>query len=277
MRLHTTITDALGRIPRTRNAVIAGGVGASLALGSGVALAAGDDMFATDTPAKAAHATQQQADAAEKKDRKADTGGQGEKAEKKAGAAQDGKDEKKDGPGKQAQAEKKAQSRDGGHQHKAGGGKDGKAKKAKKASRGQGRAQAPSWSLPVDKPYTKTAGFADSGNRWSATHSGQDFAVPTGTGVKAVHGGTVVTTGWGGSYGNRIVIEHPNGKYSQYAHLSKIGVGTGEQVNTGEQIGQSGSTGNSSGPHLHFEIRTTPAYGSGFDPVPFLKSHGLHP
>jgi murein DD-endopeptidase MepM/ murein hydrolase activator NlpD len=253
MRLHTTITDTLGRIPRTRNAVIATGVGASLALGSGVALAAGGDIFAADNADKLSHATEQQA------------GAQSEAAAEKKAEAE-----------KQAQAEKKAEARAGSAKEKSKGGeksKDGQ----KKASRSHGRGKSPSWVLPVSHPYTKTAGFADSGDRWSAKHSGQDFAVPTGTSVQAVHNGTVVTTGWGGSYGNRIVVEHANGKYSQYAHLSSIGVAPGEQVNTGEQLGQSGSTGNSSGPHLHFEVRTTPAYGSGFDPVPFLKNHGLKP
>lgn len=252
MRLHPTITDALRRIPRTRNAVVATGVGASLALGSGVALAAGDDMFAADASAKASSATEQQAQA------------QSEAAEKQ------NKAEQKAEADKQAAAEKKAETRAGGAEQK------GKADK-KKASRSKSRGKAPSWVLPVSQPYTKTAGFADSGDRWSATHSGQDFAVPSGTPVKAVHKGTVVTTGWGGAYGNRIVVEHPNGKYSQYAHLSSIGVAQGEQVNTGEKLGQSGSSGNSSGPHLHFEVRTTPVYGSGFDPVPFLKNHGLKP
>jgi murein DD-endopeptidase MepM/ murein hydrolase activator NlpD len=279
MRLHPTITDTLRRIPRTRNAVIAGGVGASLALGSGVALASGDDLFSTDSSAKAAHTTQQQAaaqsgSADEKTDKKAEAKKQThEKAEKKAEAEDKSEGtaeaKKKAEADKQAEAEKKADARESARK--------GKDKSEKKASRSKSRAKAPSWVLPVSKPYTKTAGFADSGNRWSASHSGQDFAVPTGTAVKSVHNGTVVTTGWGGAYGNRIVIEHPNGKYSQYAHLSKIGVAPGEQVNTGEQIAQSGSTGNSSGPHLHFEVRTTPVYGSGFDPVPFLKNHGLNP
>lgn len=256
MRLHPTITDTLRRIPRTRNAVLATGVGASLALGSGVALAASDDLFAADSSATASHTTRQV---------EARSGTAQEKAgEKKT-------DEEKAEADKQAQVEKKAQTRKGEAENGSKG-KDGK-----KASRSKKRGKAPSWALPVSHPYTKSAGFADSGDRWSAKHSGQDFAVPTGTSVKAVHKGTVVTTGWGGAYGNRIVVEHPNGKYSQYAHLSNIGVAPGEQVNTGEKIGQSGSTGNSSGPHLHFEVRTTPVYGSGFDPVLFLKNHGLKP
>lgn len=139
------------------------------------------------------------------------------------------------------------------------------------------RSAARSWTTPVGKPYDLTASFGNSGDRWSAKHSGQDFAVPTGTPVESVHKGTVVTTGWGGAYGNRVVVEHPGGRFSQYAHLSKINVSPGQQVNTGSKIALSGNTGNTSGPHLHFEIRTTPAYGSGFDPVPFLKSHGAKP
>ncbi|MEU9581415.1 M23 family metallopeptidase, partial [Streptomyces chilikensis] len=79
----------------------------------------------------------------------------------------------------------------------------------------------------------------------------------------------------GPAYGNAVVIKHDNGTYSQYAHLSKVQVGVGEKVNTGEQIALSGNTGNSSGPHLHFEIRTTANYGSAIDPAQFLASKGV--
>jgi murein DD-endopeptidase MepM/ murein hydrolase activator NlpD len=133
------------------------------------------------------------------------------------------------------------------------------------------------WVLPVHKPYKLTAGFGKAGDRWSHDHSGQDFAVNTGTEVDTVHTGTVVKAGWGGAYGNRIVIEHAPGQYSEYAHLSKIDVSVGQHVNTGQEIGLSGATGNVTGPHLHFEIRTTPNYGSGIDPMPFLQAHGLNP
>jgi murein DD-endopeptidase MepM/ murein hydrolase activator NlpD len=133
------------------------------------------------------------------------------------------------------------------------------------------------WTLPVHKPYRLTAGFGKSGDRWSHNHTGQDFAVNSGTEVDTVHTGTVVKAGWGGAYGNRIVIEHAPGEYSEYAHLSKIDVSVGQHVTTGQEIGLSGATGNVTGPHLHFEIRTTPNYGSGIDPMPFLKAHGLKP
>jgi murein DD-endopeptidase MepM/ murein hydrolase activator NlpD len=71
------------------------------------------------------------------------------------------------------------------------------------------------------------------------------------------------------------VIKHSNGTYSQYAHLSRIDVHIGEYVNKGEKIALSGNTGNSSGPHLHFEIRTTPNYGSAVNPVNYLHKEGV--
>ncbi|MFF7372036.1 M23 family metallopeptidase [Streptomyces tricolor] len=136
-----------------------------------------------------------------------------------------------------------------------------------------------SWVDPVKK-YTLSASFAQAGNMWSAKHSGQDFAVPTGTEVVAAHGGTVVKAGPNGggdgpAYGNAVVIKHGSGTYSQYAHLSRVDVKIGQVVKTGQHIALSGSTGNSTGPHLHFEIRTTPNYGSAVDPVAFLRAKGV--
>ncbi|AXG78508.1 M23 family metallopeptidase [Streptomyces paludis] len=140
-------------------------------------------------------------------------------------------------------------------------------------------AKAVTWTGPVKK-YTLSASFGLGGNMWSQKHSGQDFAVPVGTAVHAAHNGTVVKAGPNGggdgpAYGNAIVIKHANGTYSQYAHLSKIQVKIGQAVKTGQQIALSGNTGNSSGPHLHFEIRTTPNYGSAVNPVNFLRSVGV--
>jgi murein DD-endopeptidase MepM/ murein hydrolase activator NlpD len=99
--------------------------------------------------------------------------------------------------------------------------------------------------------------------------------VPTGTSVKAVHTGTVVTAGWGGAYGNNIVIKHGPGVYTQYGHFSKLGVHAGQVVKTGQEIGKSGSTGNSTGPHLHFETRTAPVYGYAIEPLKFMRSKGV--
>ncbi|MFJ8941235.1 M23 family metallopeptidase [Streptomyces sp. NPDC102365] len=150
---------------------------------------------------------------------------------------------------------------------------------AKKAAAKPAAKSASSWVDPVAK-YKLSASFAQAGNLWSSTHSGQDFAVSSGTQVVAAHGGTVVKTGGNGAgdgpaYGNAVVIKHGNGTYSQYAHLSRVDVKPGQVVKTGQRIARSGNTGNSSGPHLHFEIRTTANYGSAVDPVAFLRSKGL--
>ncbi|MCT4354506.1 M23 family metallopeptidase [Streptomyces sp. Je 1-79] len=139
--------------------------------------------------------------------------------------------------------------------------------------------KAPSWVKPVGG-YTLSASFNQGGAMWAHKHSGQDFAVPVGTPVKAAGAGTVVKAGPNGggdgpAYGNAIVVKHANGKYSQYAHLSKINVHIGQKVGAGQKIALSGNTGNSSGPHLHFEIRTTPNYGSALNPAAFLRSVGV--
>ncbi|MFH9891271.1 M23 family metallopeptidase [Streptomyces luteogriseus] len=159
--------------------------------------------------------------------------------------------------------------------------KAAKAAAAKKAAAKKAAAKKakPSWVDPVKK-YSLSASFAQNGGMWAHKHSGQDFAVPTGTQVVAAHGGTVVKAGGNGAgdgpaYGNAVVIKHGNGTYSQYAHLSKVTVHIGQIVKTGQEIAKSGNTGNSSGPHLHFEIRTTPNYGSAVDPVKFLRAKGV--
>ncbi len=125
-------------------------------------------------------------------------------------------------------------------------------------------------SASLGTPYRKA------GSAWSqGYHTGVDFPVPTGTSVKSVAGGTVVTAGWGGSFGYQVVIRHGDGRYSQYAHLSAISVRDGQTVSAGQRIGRSGSTGNSSGPHLHFEVRTGPGFGTDVDPVAYLRAGGV--
>ena len=128
---------------------------------------------------------------------------------------------------------------------------------------------------PVEGAPLSTA-YRAAGSSWSSGyHTGVDFSVGAGTPVKAVTDGEVVSAGWGGAYGNQVVIRHADGRYSQYAHLSQLTVSAGQRVGAGDQIGLSGSTGNSTGPHLHFEVRTGPDYGSDIDPVAYLKEHGV--
>ncbi|MFF8382587.1 transglycosylase family protein [Streptomyces kanasensis] len=129
-------------------------------------------------------------------------------------------------------------------------------------------------SSPVDaSPGTA---YGKPGSAWSSGyHTGVDFPVPTGTSVRAVATGRVVSAGWAGAYGYQVVIRHDDGKYSQYAHLSALSVREGQTVGSGQRIARSGSTGNSSGPHLHFEVRTGPGYGSDVDPLAYLRRGGV--
>jgi murein DD-endopeptidase MepM/ murein hydrolase activator NlpD len=133
-----------------------------------------------------------------------------------------------------------------------------------------------SFQLPVAGSHV-TTGYKAGGSLWSSgSHSGIDFRAPAGSSVVAVGAGTVVEAGWSGAYGNNIVIRMNDGSYTQYGHLASIGVSVGQSVTPGRQIGVSGSTGNSTGPHLHFEVRTTAEYGSDINPVAYLRAHGVN-
>ncbi|PTH90120.1 peptidase [Streptomyces sp. A244] len=143
------------------------------------------------------------------------------------------------------------------------------------AAKPAAESNASGYTVPVAGATVGTP-YRMSGSMWSSGyHTGVDFVVPTGTSLKAVGAGTVVSAGWGGAYGNQVVIKLNDGHYAQYAHLSQLSVSAGQTVTAGQQVGLSGATGNVTGPHLHFEIRTTPDYGSDVDPVAFLRSHGV--
>jgi len=103
--------------------------------------------------------------------------------------------------------------------------------------------------------------------RYKKYHNGLDIAVPSGTNVKAVDHGIVVVCGWQGGYGNYIAIKHGNGISSCYGHNSKLLVKNGQRVSKGQVIARAGSTGLSTGPHLHFEIRRN---GVPVNPMPYL-------
>ncbi|MDH6566479.1 murein DD-endopeptidase MepM/ murein hydrolase activator NlpD [Streptomyces sp. SAI-117] len=143
------------------------------------------------------------------------------------------------------------------------------------ATRSSDTSSSSGFTLPVSGATVGT-GYRVAGSMWSSGyHTGVDFVVPTGTSLKAVGAGTVVSAGWGGAYGNQVVIKLADGYYAQYAHLSQLSVSAGQTVTGGQQVGLSGATGNVTGPHLHFEIRTTPDYGSDVDPVAYLRSKGV--
>ncbi len=108
----------------------------------------------------------------------------------------------------------------------------------------------PTYVKPIYGGYLSS----DYGARWGTIHKGIDWACPIGTSVFASCGGTVVSAGWRNGYGYCVEIAHPDGKHTRYAHLNEILVYTGQTVAQYEQIARSGNTGNSTGPHVHFEI-----------------------
>jgi murein DD-endopeptidase MepM/ murein hydrolase activator NlpD len=115
---------------------------------------------------------------------------------------------------------------------------------------------------PVSGPVT--SGF---GPRWGRMHEGIDIAVPEGTSVGAAAAGVVIYAGWLGGYGNLVVVDHGDGLSTAYAHNSGFAVSVGSNVSQGEVIAYSGNTGNSSGPHVHFEVRVN---GGAVDPLGYL-------
>ncbi len=130
------------------------------------------------------------------------------------------------------------------------------------------------WVLPT-AGYQLTARFGMAGGLWVSNHTGLDFAAPTGTPIVAVANGTITETGWAGAYGNRTIETLSDGTELYYAHQSAIIVHTGDTVSAGQQIGNIGSTGNTTGPHLHLEVR--PGGGDPVDPYTALIYHGLQP
>ncbi|CAL9469082.1 peptidoglycan DD-metalloendopeptidase family protein [Streptomyces sp. enrichment culture] len=133
------------------------------------------------------------------------------------------------------------------------------------------------WVAPVSEAdgYALSAGFDSAGRHWARRHTGQDFALDIGTPVRSIGAGRVHAVSCGGAFGIEVLVRHDNGWYSQYAHLASAAVEQGQRVAAGQWVGQAGTTGNSTGPHLHFEVRVTPYLGSGVDPLAWLREHGV--
>ncbi len=127
------------------------------------------------------------------------------------------------------------------------------------------------WQLPVSD-YSISAGFGSGGSMWSSQHTGLDFAASNGDDVAAASSGEIISAGYDGPYGNKIVIRHQDGTETWYCHLSRMTQRSGE-VETGEVIGQVGSTGNSTGPHLHLEVH--PDGGDPVNPRTWLEEKGV--
>jgi murein DD-endopeptidase MepM/ murein hydrolase activator NlpD len=133
---------------------------------------------------------------------------------------------------------------------------------ARDASRASRAARA--WVMPVAH-YRLTAQFGESGSSWQFRHTGLDFQAPTGTPVRAVTDAQVAAVAMHPLYGRMVVLRTASGVTLWYCHLSSVAVHEGDLVRGGQRVGRIGTTGNSSGPHLHFEVRvadrpTNPAY-----------------
>jgi murein DD-endopeptidase MepM/ murein hydrolase activator NlpD len=128
-------------------------------------------------------------------------------------------------------------------------------------------------ALPIKNGKISTP-WAKVGKHWSSgKHTGVDFAVPIGTPVLAAADGKVLNANWGKAYGNQVVCA-VDGGFVIYAHLNKVRVKPGAVVKKGDLVGESGNSGNSTGPHLHFEMRTKPRWSDGqpIDPKAILEA-----
>jgi murein DD-endopeptidase MepM/ murein hydrolase activator NlpD len=145
------------------------------------------------------------------------------------------------------------------------------------ASRAEDRAEQIEenlWVLPVSN-YDITATFGSGGSLWSSDHTGLDFAAAYGSPVMSVARGVVTEAAYAGAYGNRVIVTHPDGTETWYCHMDSFAVSEGESVDSGTQVGAVGMSGNTTGPHLHLEVRPSPDVP--VDPYAVLSAHGVTP
>jgi len=136
----------------------------------------------------------------------------------------------------------------------------------------QGRKEKPQpkWINPMPEGSV-TSCF---GQRWGRLHAGVDLAAPHGTPIHAAGAGVIVAAGEEQGYGNAVLIDHGNGYLTHYGHMSAITVTVGQSVAVGDQIGAEGSTGHSTGPHLHFEVHQG-TYQNPIEPTAWMRDHGV--
>ncbi|GAA2379893.1 hypothetical protein Cme02nite_16750 [Catellatospora methionotrophica] len=128
----------------------------------------------------------------------------------------------------------------------------------------------PTWGSPMPGAQV-TSCF---GQRWGVLHAGVDLAEPAGTPIRAVGPGTVFSSGWAYSgYGISVVVDHGDGYFTHYAHMSRDAVKVGQKVKAGDLLGYEGSTGDSTGPHLHFEVHK--GMWNQIEPSAWLKARGV--
>ncbi|KRS14801.1 peptidase M23 [Roseovarius atlanticus] len=127
-------------------------------------------------------------------------------------------------------------------------------------------AQKAPFAMPLKSSFRYTSGF---GMRWGRMHSGTDFAAPHGTPIYSTADGVVVHAGWQSGYGRLVKIQHEFGIETRYAHNSKLFVKKGQRVSRGQKISAMGSTGRSTGTHLHYEVRVG---GKAVNPMIYIKA-----
>lgn len=147
------------------------------------------------------------------------------------------------------------------------------AEEAKAAAIAKAKA-APKVVLPTTG-YHLTALFGQAGGRWARDHTGLDFAAPLGTPIRSVMAGEVIQAAYEGAYGRQVKVRHADGTVTSYSHMSEFTVSVGDTVQAGSQVGSIGVTGNTTGPHLHFEV--LPGGDGPINPQPWLREHGVNP
>lgn len=146
---------------------------------------------------------------------------------------------------------------------------------APRASRSTPRPPVARWIKPLGAGLAATSCYG-----WRAStdsfHEGLDIPRRTGTPIRAVASGTVVHAGWNGGYGLQVVVKHQGAVWTRYAHSSRVAVQGGQTVRAGQVIAYVGSTGNSTGPHLHFEVYLgTLDHSHDVNPAPWLRARGI--
>jgi murein DD-endopeptidase MepM/ murein hydrolase activator NlpD len=148
--------------------------------------------------------------------------------------------------------------------------KPAETEEAEQAETQQAPAEQADWVHPMPGAATTSC----YGWRWGAMHAGVDLAGPNGTPIRTVGAGTVTDAGWVfGGYGISVVIDHHNGVYTHYAHMSDVAVSPGQSVSPGQTIGYEGSTGDSTGPHLHFEVHQ--GMWNQIEPTSWMRDRGV--
>lgn len=150
-----------------------------------------------------------------------------------------------------------------------------------RAQGGPGPAVAPEaapggrWARPLTARHPVSAAYGIKGDWLAGHHTGVDFAVKTGTPVYSVGPGTVDIAGDQGDYGKSVLVRMDDGHFILYAHLSVVSVQRAGRVSGGTRLGSTGASGRVTGPHLHFEVRTTRHYGTDINPTTYLAERGI--